>query len=432
MTYSYTTPDPIEYQRPDEQKAVQGPGIDGRSLNPQQKQEISNANRINEINKEIKVIDDGLKVRYTQKANYEKLLKDDPTNVTYQNLLADVKSQITADLQKKNALINERNQRQFQVTQKQKPTAVPKDTQKSNTDGTLKPKNLNPITYKYNAPMVKSAYFTGVDLQSSVSSLGVIPANDVNIDSLWTSVQGSKGTLQTSRNHVFSSNANKNTKNSPRNTQLYGFRFHYNPTSISMGWGLNMDVSPEYMMQMGTQTAVPLAFNSTASNIQLELALNRVHDLSYVRSNGTVIGNPYPHSRPDTQDAKMLYNRGTMYDIEYLFRAIMGPDSIFTSAYNGQTADKGLLWAVPLEISLGRGMRYLVRVKSLEVNHVMFNQRMVPIFSTVRIGIDRYYDGPGIYINQDGQAETATNTNSVTVRSTSPGGLGGVGGLTFE
>jgi hypothetical protein len=47
-----------------------------------------------------------------------------------------------------------------------------------------------------------------------------------------------------------------------------------------------------------------------------------------------------------------------------------------------------------VELHLGAGLRYRVRISSLDVNHIIFNERMVPILSKVSIQCTRYYDSP--------------------------------------
>jgi hypothetical protein len=81
-----------------------------------------------------------------------------------------------------------------------------------------------------------------------------------------------------------------------------------------------------------------------------------------------------------------------MYDMEYLFKTLMGLNSTYDSGLNGRTADKGWLNGLPIELHLGDGLRYLVRIGSLEVKHLIFNDRMVPIISSVDITCHRFYD----------------------------------------
>jgi hypothetical protein len=47
-----------------------------------------------------------------------------------------------------------------------------------------------------------------------------------------------------------------------------------------------------------------------------------------------------------------------------------------------------------VELHLGNAMRYRVRVSNFAVNHIMFNNRMVPILSSVQLTCSRFNDGP--------------------------------------
>jgi hypothetical protein len=89
-----------------------------------------------------------------------------------------------------------------------------------------------------------------------------------------------------------------------------------------------------------------------------------------------------------------IYNKGTMYDLEFLLRVLMG--TTMDSYLRGEnTADMGWLPAIPVELHLGKSLRYLGVVNSLNINHMIFNERMVPLFSTVDIAFARLPDYPG-------------------------------------
>jgi hypothetical protein len=89
-----------------------------------------------------------------------------------------------------------------------------------------------------------------------------------------------------------------------------------------------------------------------------------------------------------------------MHDLEYFFKTNNGPNGTFTSPYNGLTADSGWLRPSSMELHLGAGMRYRVRINEISINHAIFNARMVPILSTVRFVCGRFNDGPGTPIVQ--------------------------------
>ena len=79
-----------------------------------------------------------------------------------------------------------------------------------------------------------------------------------------------------------------------------------------------------------------------------------------------------------------------MYDLEYLFKTVGGANATYTDSFDTKTADRGWLQGIQVELHLGAGMRYLVRVNSLDVNHMIFNDNMVPILSEVNISCSRF------------------------------------------
>ena len=103
-----------------------------------------------------------------------------------------------------------------------------------------------------------------------------------------------------------------------------------------------------------------------------------------------------------------------MYDLEYLFKTIGGYNSQYNSTLNGITADKGWLMPLPVELHLGDGLRYLVRVSQLDLQHIIFNERMVPVLSTVNFTCTRYFDGPEMYSSSD----AASTLNKINVFDT--------------
>jgi hypothetical protein len=100
---------------------------------------------------------------------------------------------------------------------------------------------------------------------------------------------------------------------------------------------------------------------------------------------------------PSFEERATIWKRGTMYDIEYLFRAMGGYYADYESGLNGKTADRGWLQPIPMELHLGSGLRYLIRVSSLDLKHMMFNERMVPTLTTVNVVCTRYYDSPDAF-----------------------------------
>jgi hypothetical protein len=82
-----------------------------------------------------------------------------------------------------------------------------------------------------------------------------------------------------------------------------------------------------------------------------------------------------------------------MYDIEWLLSTLNGfafRDHV--SDLNGKTNDMGFLMQFPVELHLGNKLRYRVQVTDISIEHIIFNQRMVPIWSKVTLTCRRMPD----------------------------------------
>lgn len=269
--------------------------------------------------------------------------------------------------------------------------------------GTGASKIPSPPSYYYNAPMVKIAYLNSGEGANDPSpqqrTSGVTISDSYNYTQgadAWTNVIGSKGVIQMDSTSAFSL-ANSSTKNSNSyDGNLYGFKFLYNPKEVVMNWGVAEGQNWEGIaagLDPGTAPSAALQ-NST---ISFSLLLNRTLDIGYLDSNGLKPGvtNPYsnfaiPNGKSRNQELSEIYQKGTMYDLEYLFKTLGGLNSTFNSGLNGFTADKGWLQGFAVELHLGNKMRYLVRVSSVEVNHAIFDERMVPILSYVNLTCARF------------------------------------------
>jgi hypothetical protein len=258
------------------------------------------------------------------------------------------------------------------------------------------------LTWKYNPPMVKAAYLTPTGLQSQDSKLPVTsPGTWDDARKAWVDSIGSKGVIQMSRAYPYQ-NKTKEVGTGPDKTfsalrltedgTVYGFKFLYNPTTVTMSWGVGSEIDIA-KFTAGSFKSAPITDAAMNSNVTFSIVLNRMLDMNVVNSNGAVTGDPYP-VKLSAEDAKEIYKKGTMLDLEYLFRAVNGRGSDYNSSLNGMTADLGWLNSFPVELHLGSGLRYLVRVTQVNVDHKIFNERMVPIFSTVDFICKRLPDIP--------------------------------------
>ena len=267
--------------------------------------------------------------------------------------------------------------------------------------------------YKYNAPLVSGAYLgQGISADSLGGTLDTkgFPINaPVFSDAYnaWRGVNGGRGTIQMDRKYVNAiGKAQKDT--TKFDPQMYGFKFLYNPTTVSMAWGVQQMMDPNYESS-GEDIFNPISAGLIYSTIVFEVLLNRIADFNHLNADGSLRGQ-YPYGQIDVpvQERKQIYERGTMYDLEYFFKTINGPHGPFTSAYNGMTADSGWLRPSSMELHLGAGMRYRIRINEVSINHAIFNNRMVPILSTVRFVCGRYNDGPGTPLLQPAFVNTTT------------------------
>ena len=271
------------------------------------------------------------------------------------------------------------------------------------------PKVPSPLIYYYNAPLISTAYFKSIGSEDGMTpqqyaSKSAIsdPGLQLNAMELWNGTNdGSKGIIQMDSTNVNTPSYSGAEDNPFYDPFLYGFKFLYNPKEVNMTWGVAEGMNWEGIQAgMDPYNAVTAALNN--STISFQLLLNRIQDMGYLNKNGLKNNteNPYPLFNARTGDPndefKEIYKKGTMYDLEYLFKAIGGLNNSFNSAFNDLTSDRGWLYGMAVELHLGNKMRYRVRITSLEVTHSMFDDRMVPTLSSVNITCARYPNIPNL------------------------------------
>ena len=250
--------------------------------------------------------------------------------------------------------------------------------------------------YKYNAPMVRSEYFTDRSPQTTTTVRGVSGAgNFSDARDMFSGTGVAKGTMQMPFDLTKSAAWKNKTGIYKEDPTMYGFKFLYNPTEVSMGWGMLETVDPN-VIRSGAAGGLAPVTGVGLSTIDFTLLLNRISDMNFLDESGLAPGenNPYPgfDDKSRVEDLKTIYKKGTMYDLEYLFKVLNGPSATHQTILNGQSADWGFLIGTQVELFLGDGLRYLVRVNGINVNHTIFNDRMVPVLSQVSISCGRYND----------------------------------------
>ena len=203
------------------------------------------------------------------------------------------------------------------------------------------------------------------------------------------------------------------------NTWRMGFQFHYNPSTIRMQWQGSPNVDIGYVIS-GKDKFGPIGSDSsTGSGFTLDIPINRMADMRLVNQpEGNwdkinwekVYGIAVPEKSakgkepegqsPDYNDLRKIRDLGTMYDVEFLLRTLMGYQltSAIRLGAHTLTSDLGYLGGFPVEIHLGKNMRYYVSITSISTYHSMFTKDMVPIMSTLSLNCSRIPDyTPGVY-----------------------------------
>ena len=184
----------------------------------------------------------------------------------------------------------------------------------------------------------------------------------------------------------------------PTASYTYGFQFMWNPNAISYSVGINMDFTP------GTGDvfkSVAGAYPSQES-VTLTLTIDRTNDVACFKNAQTSLtdayvsdyyGSFYPGAKQPSisNQVKEIMKKGTMHDIEYLFKSQNGyseTDPFYTNLLKRRTADVGYLVPNLIAMQLGPtldSLSYVGYLNNIAVNHTSFTEGMIPLRSEVTI-----------------------------------------------
>jgi len=272
------------------------------------------------------------------------------------------------------------------------------------------PLNYSNKAFEYNVGAVRDAYFSkAVSFHKLLTpgSTTVVSDNPTTIaspDELWKGAGKNKGMislfLPSTSGAMDGVVPNVDSKLQPAEYAKYGFQFHYNPTSIGMNYAgaPNTDVGLEVSGQEGFNLVGAQVNQST---ITFQIIINRVADMKYYefvdgkgRLKSGIDDNLYSPRKPTPAEQDQIYRKGTMYDIEYLLSTVIGYR--LNTKYRGMTADVGWISGRPVQLYLGQSLRYLGFINNFGINHTIFNERMVPVFTTAELSFNRIPDYAGI------------------------------------
>lgn len=247
----------------------------------------------------------------------------------------------------------------------------------------------------HNVPSVKDAYFgqTVRLLGQDRRFAGNQPQSIERAVDLFTGARSNKGMIVSH----FVGGLDEDT-NASAALKKYAFLFHYNPTVISMGMSTSANIDPYLYAQQ--PPAISPAFGNYSSSISFSLMLNRIPDMQFYSPSGQLqiqgnIGGDaaqklYGGKFPSPSEQRRIFNYGTMYDIEWLLKTITGIE--LETELRGKTSDLGFLVGKLVELHLGNKLRYLVFIDGISVEHVIFDERMVPVLTNVNITCGRVPD----------------------------------------
>lgn len=264
--------------------------------------------------------------------------------------------------------------------------------------GTRNGTNYSSLPIEYNVGMVNEAYFSSDAGFASLANMltgGNRPGAVSAGTELWKNSKSNKGMIWLYTGKYDETLSYDEIAGEVKDSaKRYAFQFHYNPTTISQAWSGMPDIDIT-MLTSGLEK-YNLIGGQTMSTIGFSLTLNRMFDMQYYGTDGklksgrTGTNNPYYPTKPSSDAQKRIYNYGTMYDVEFLLSTMLGIK--FDTRFRGKTSDIGFLIGRPVDVHLGKSLRYWGLIQNINLNHVIFDERMVPVLSQLDVTLARIPD----------------------------------------
>lgn len=192
---------------------------------------------------------------------------------------------------------------------------------------------------------------------------------------------------------------------------------------------MNKDISPQAIKNSSGSLLITTAGIGTVS---LELLLNRIPEVNADQENKEL-----------TDEEKILRDKGTAVDLDYLFRVANGTWGIVTGLgapsvkakvnsdkpkvkdtvqieYAEETGDMGVVIPTPMWLTLGPALRYYGWLQSVNYKHTMFSPDMVPMLTRVQLVFQRSFLGTQADIDSLNEAASQAGTISGDVFAPPP------------
>jgi hypothetical protein len=193
----------------------------------------------------------------------------------------------------------------------------------------------------------------------------------------------------------------------------WGFQFLWNPQAFQTVLTRNSNVVPSLLDKHASLNGLFTAMES----IQFTITIDRVNDFAFLKGlfsyysttasslNITknilsdIASKYYTNGYPSTPNPKEdpadqlkdLMTMGTMADVEYIYKMINGSGQkgkVWANGLGRQTADLAFLSPTAIALKLGPNpdsLSYVGWIESLNVNHTMFTEDMIPIHTEVTV-----------------------------------------------
>ena len=195
------------------------------------------------------------------------------------------------------------------------------------------------------------------------------------------------------------------------------FKFHYNPATVGVSQSYQTEIDPLFLPKD------PAASIVSGSQVSFSLVLNRIEEMQILNLDGsfrkgkdgsTASDDEYVkwawrHARVSSATRRDIRTKGTLYDLEYLYRVCNGEPR---ELWKGTSADYGILFGQPLRLHFTNiksngmqvGMNYYGFISSIDIQHQMFSMDMVPSLTTVGISFSRIPDTLALDSKKVGEA----------------------------
>ena len=182
----------------------------------------------------------------------------------------------------------------------------------------------------------------------------------------------------------------------------WGFQFLWNPESITTTMTRNSSVIPSNLDKFASLNGLFTAMEA----LQFTITIDRTNDFAFAKALYAVGGsgfeqfykNGYPGDPSELFDTKFknLMKRGTLADIEYIYRTINRSGQNGQKWLNGlgqETAELGFLSPTAIGVRFGpnpESLSYVGWVEQITVNHTKFTEDMIPIHSDVTLQFNAF------------------------------------------